>query len=732
MKKTLCLLLIFTMAFSLMGIPGLADETAQDYKPLIYGDVDEDGVIDSVDALTILKFNVGLETLTERQKQAAEVDAQEGINAVDAMEILNYGVGKTYYFPIYATLRETSFAYEEDPTADTSFKITREGLAPKTIYMISATAFAPVSNDSFLKSQAARFIVALQGLVNRDFDGVNNTSMIYITGDTYDSLWLKYMEGEGKFLNGYERVTIRTFDEFMTTFANQIKQCGIVEWDGNVPATANVASTICGLDGYLPVLKEDAEGSFYQMIVNDYNVPVKQSLVGLFTGEKGTKIADTDLNSSGSAKNDAYRWALEKYMDRCSSRYLAYTVDGAGCVKGNPTASLGGNGDMNLNCIVNQDYYIARRCFFFDLTCVADEAPCDDPDQPLGTDLETTKMIFQARYDRASGTFGQILGFPPWWLKYTSEFNNGQYVATTVEWMYVDLATSYNLAKEADAAQPCQMLNASAYYKYTPTTTEYKNNRPATKEKFDENTYYFLYYVGDYDSSAWLKRWVGQYWERDKMRGEIPLMWCFNPNLSNRVPMIFDYVYENKTANDYITAGDSGAGYVMPAALFKEGSNHRTMPDGARNWAAYCSKFYQKFDMDITGFIINGNYPMDERVMNLFNNISARGSFHNDPRHRLTIYKGTPYVYLHNGVDARPAYVEESVKSMYSYMNDMLDYGNFGAYRNVCHSPTELYNLQARFIEYASEKNSNMKYKFVDPYTYFDLIEQSGQGVFID
>ena len=61
------------------------------------------------------------------------------------------------------------------------------------------------------------------------------------------------MMEDGNFFNGYNIVEIKKFDVFMSTFKAQIEQCGIVLWDPQAPSTANVAQTICGLDGYLPV-----------------------------------------------------------------------------------------------------------------------------------------------------------------------------------------------------------------------------------------------------------------------------------------------------------------------------------------------------------------------------------------------------------------------------------------------------------------------------------------------
>ena len=369
------------------------------------------------------------------------------------------------------------------------------------------------------------------------------------------------------------------------------------------------------------------------------------------------------------------------------------------------------------------------------MTSNATEAPCDDPDQPIGTDQETMKKIMQARYDRANGEFGQLFGFPPWWLKYTSDVSpaRGNYGGVQLEWDFTEWCSAYNLAKEADAAQPCYMYNASVYYKYIPTVEKYENNQPTEKLTFDPNTYYFTLYLGDYDSSAWMKKWVSEYWMKDNKRGEIPMAWAFNPNLSDRAPMLFDYVYENKTENDYFITGDSGAGYVVPAMLL-ESSEKRTNPDATREWLRYATPYYQKFDMDITGFILNTSHLVSEETMSTYNQLSPVGSFHimgagNKP---LVIYNGVPYLVLQNQIWCAPDRRDEMMHLMFQHMfNTMAMSGyNFSVYRNICDSPDNIYDTVTDYIQYCADQGITVKY--VDPYTLFDLILQSGQGEIIN
>lgn len=62
------------------------------------GDMDNNGRIDAVDALIVLKTSVGKYTANDDEKQAADVNEDGKINAVDALEILKKAVGKNACF----------------------------------------------------------------------------------------------------------------------------------------------------------------------------------------------------------------------------------------------------------------------------------------------------------------------------------------------------------------------------------------------------------------------------------------------------------------------------------------------------------------------------------------------------------------------------------------------------------------------------------------------------------
>ncbi len=610
---------------------------------------------------------------------------------------------------------------KKDTSPDMSFKVSTSGLTPKTLYRVTHRVFEGMEN--LYEKDAARLICSLQGLINRDYE-TNGNILVYVINDHLDDFWLDYIMGEGKSFHHLALKDLNSFEEFLEIFREIICSCGMILWDENVPATANVAATVCGLEGYLPVKYDENDDSLYNQL-KKAGVPEKQSLVGLF-GKDGS----VDMGS-GSAKCDAYLWAMDKYFDRCSSRYIAYVLDGASCSRTSPCYNPQSPSNVFSNCIYNHDYYIARRCFFFDLTCYDKEAPIDDPNQRLGTDRETFIKILRRRYDRANGEIGQLLGFPPWWMKYTKDSGTGGVIATVLEWDCVCLGSAFNLAKEADAAHPCSMPNASAYCNYKSHVKEYRWPRPKERLKFDKNTKYFTIYGGDYDSAAWLRNHVCNFFSHENARGSLPINWAFNPNLSERAPMVFDYVYENMTDNDFFVAGDSGAGYVIPYGLTAE-CDYRENPPAIFEWAEYSKPYYERFDYDITGFIINGNETVTNEIMAAFNRISPKGSFHNSLKRPLTVYNGTPYLHLQNEVSGKPDRIEASLPVMYEYMSDYMGKFNFSGYRTVCDSPDETKQLVERFIAYAKEHDPRFEYKYVDIHTFFDLVLQSGQGDIIN
>lgn len=571
----------------------------------------------------------------------------------------------------------------------------------KTLYIIDDKEYLePCGNDTVQRYDTMKFTVALQGLLNRE------EPKLFILWQDADTFWLDYLSSPGKLLYGYEHIKIRSFDELLRVFSDEIRSRGLVAWDYNVPATANVATTICGADGLLPVRGDGSPGSVMCKVIEATGAEVKLDLRGMFTG--AGIIPGTRRPSSGSAKCDAYLWALEKYLYKTDPTLLFYTLDGISWADDRPYYP-----DLGNAFVYNHDYAIARRAFVFDVSSYDDELPCDDPSQPLGTDYATMKQILIRQYERSGGQkMITVCGFNPWQRKYTDYGGRGKHGGVEAEWRFTEVISAYNCVKDADAYCYCGLANASLCRHYK-LKERYKNRNPQPTAEYDQNKTYILFYVGDYDASAWTYRFVPQ-WYRDKNLGKNPLMWCFNPNLSDRIPHVFDFIYENYTQNDYFQAGDSGAGYNNPRLLYPP-RIHSDLPSGAEAYVEHNKRYFDKFDMHIIGFVINGVHPIDEAQMADIARFADVGVGHNSYGRPTEIVNGTVFMPHTADICSPGTKVEDAVKSALLHI-DRCDKGKkFHIFRTILTSPTMHDEIYAGLRQARPDAN----FELVDPYTFF-------------
>ncbi len=676
-----------------------------------YGDIDDNGAINAADALLALRAAVGRYNPAAAAFAAGDVDGNNTLNAVDALWILRRAVRRVDRFPV-----ETAGG-DDDPQPTGDFHLSATGLQPNTVYVMPKGCFTRAV-EGVMPHDVARLVSSLQGLLNRE---VATNRVALVIADDYSVTWLPYLQEHSDLLAGMTNtVSITSFDEFLRVFRAQIIECGLLLWDPDVPSTANVAETICGLDGPLPVKYLTGENSLYNRLLALGAKP-KLSLVDKFTG-KGL-IPGTSLLSTGSVKCDPYLWALEKYSARCSSGYLVYTPDGASSTEGNPIYEKDEHSkSLDYNHSFGYDYGIYRRAFFFDLTPIDTEAPCDDPNQIIGTDAATLRAILLNRYYRAGGEFGEVVGFPPWQLKYTTHNNWGSVIDTAVEAAFTSFVTCYNCYMDADGS----VADCSLYAQF-PLADSYAapaNHKPVT-EQYDPNTMYLYLYTGDYDSSGWALQYLYPGYNNPQ-RGQFPITWSITPGLSNRIPMLFDYLYKNQTDQDYFSSANSGVGYVRPQSLFREESE-RTLPNGDKAFIRINRRYFNKFDMDSVGFIIG---TLSDRVCRTYNQFAPSGSNTNDPGWTPAVYAGTPYVRIKNGIGNPPGGGEvsaDSLRDMLSFAQSMRPYGGAG-FRTIRFTAGDLKKTQDAFLAYAAEKDPSTTYRFVDYQTYFAMLAASQNG----
>jgi hypothetical protein len=451
-------------------------------------------------------------------------------------------------------------------------------------------------------------LTALQGLANRESPRFYLFCCRQFGMDT-DRFWFDWFRGEDGWFRHAEIRSLPDLDSVVACFRSSFD--GLVVYDGNVPATAAIASTAAGVERLLPVRYDPAPDSVFARL-RGRQLPVKLWLVhpdgsALFNGRD--PVPGLAEPSSGSPKIDAYRWALGRYLvpGRCGPGVAAYYVDAFWLTR--PTQS-----EPDMHTLSNHDWFIARRAFFFDLSPWGDEAPIDDPSQTIGADKRCLLDLLGWFARGAEGGLVRIGGFPPWPFKYTADGRAGRHEGVPTEWEFTRLISQFNAYKEADAAGIGAMANAS-FYQHYPLQSRYPqpNPKPALADWRARGwvsaagmvtpRLYLGHYVGDYDSPSWLYKAVPAFF-RDPRRGQVPLGWAFDPNLADRAPQALVYAYRHASTNDFFIAGDSGAGYLNPRALTVRPDSG--LPSGLMKWQVHCRRYFAQWDMTVAGFILDG------------------------------------------------------------------------------------------------------------------------------
>ena len=571
------------------------------------------------------------------------------------------------------------------------------------------------TREDIIKSwDEMHFITAIQGLANR-----KNPNLYVFFNESTDKFWLDKMTAPNSWMAKTKITKIDNLDGLIFKYRSYFK--GAVVYDGNVAATSNVASTIAGCDNLVPVRYDESKDSLYYYLIVSPNGPrlhVKKWLVNrdgsaLFTGSG--KIPGTDRDSTGSAKNDAYIWAKINYLDKgkCSKQFMGYYID----FYWTKVSSLN---DLGLATLVNQDFQIANKGFVFDLGVWEDEGVIDDPNQKPGLDLETFKEILHSAYKQANGGMVQISGFTPWNYKYTRfKGAGGKHGEVDTEWRHAELLSNFNAYMDADAVGYSDMANASVFSKF-PLKKEYKQFKPTIDDlkgqglidsdgKVKEKSY-VCFYVGDYDSAAWLNRAMPEIWE-DPARGLVPLGWAINPQLAQRFAFGMDYFRNTATQFDSFVAGDNGAGYLNPGSLI-EPRQFSGLPDGVDAWKLHCQKWFKQFDISSVGFVIDGFAPkMNERLLDAYAEIAPDGIGGQKLPSNQGVYKNImPYIAM-GGVD-RPS---DAVR-ISGYLGKNVP--EFMLIRNILWTPT----MQKEFMDTMREKKGS-DVVFLDPYSFFLLMK---------
>jgi hypothetical protein len=228
--------------------------------------------------------------------------------------------------------------------------------------------------------------------------------------------------------------------------------------------------------------------------------------------------------------------------------------------------------------------------------------------------------------------------------------------------------------------------------------------------------------VGDYDAAAWTYRFIPR-WSRDEKLGKNPLMWCFNPNLSDRIPQVFDFIYESLTSSDYFEAGDSGAGYNNPRLLYPP-RVHSDLPSGAETFVAHNKYYFDKFDMHCIGFVINGVYPTDEVQMTDIARFADVGTGYNGYGAPTKVVGGAVFMPHTCDISGEGVDIKHSVDTALSFIDRCDKNKRFHIFRTILTSPS----THDALLHGLREARPEADFELVDPYTFFKFAKHAAEN----
>ena len=296
------------------------------------------------------------------------------------------------------------------------------------------------------------------------------------------------------------------------------------------------------------------------------------------------------------------------------------------------------------------------------------------------------------------------------------------------EWKYAQVISAYNGIMDADALGYSGMANAS-FYQHFPLADRYPQNKRPTLEDLKERKLilpdgsvapysYVTFYMGDYDAAAWLNYHVPLWWQ-DPARGTIPCGWAFNPNLARRAPHALHFARTEQSAQDWFMAGDSGAGYLNPGMLSAPRLDPE-LPDGWDAWIAHNRRYFDRWDLSITGFIIDGHSPgMGQRGMDAYRQFSPDGIVGQKIPQAGLHKKTMPYIRMKLDLYGNPPEAGPRIARLVEP-----DLPQFMVIRTILKSPT----WHRQTMQHAKQAPGGKALRFVDPYTFFLLLKTDQQA----
>jgi len=266
---------------------------------------------------------------------------------------------------------------------------------------------------------------------------------------------------------------------------------GYVVWDTAVRTSLIVAFTAAGL--------EDA------VVVSEKEVPLAE--------HAGLRLLE-DFRGRFRGMNDAaiYRWARDRYWERCSREFIVW---------------LGGEHGTVMKPAV-ADWGMHKKVFFSDLSC----RPSDTAEYALAR-----RLLSEMK------PMSMVMG----WHSYAKD----------LEEEFVTLTSSFGHRVEGLNSLPNLSFSAQVPLSHGFVFRNNHHVAPGAKPPVENKVYISCVQTDGIGLGAWLK----------PGRGEIPYAWEVLMNYTWMAPGMAEYFYTMATPNDYFIGCLSGPGYLYPKAV---------------------------------------------------------------------------------------------------------------------------------------------------------------------
>jgi hypothetical protein len=390
---------------------------------------------------------------------------------------------------------------------------------------------------------------SLQGLVNRkgpqlilDF-GIYDDPAARRTNEDFlpDEIWQKkfrpYVGNQDAHNLAYYRTlyafTERTLslEEAVKSFRNVLE--GAVVWDPDFPDTVNLALMLAGLENLLVI-----PGEKINWVQNEFGLEIKH-----------------DLRGRWSDRLELYEWAFKQLYPLCKQGQIA-------CVE--PGWQRPEFADYLVqNCIFTYSLTssVPNRLFKIGQTLLL---------LLVGGPFGLRNLIFETHLDGMLKRFGvwlMGLGSRETWLAtriqravqpkpYPTIF--GWHTRRDDELAFMLLLSANNLR-----LIPSHLASNFSFHSQLPAKVAFQQEHAVPQNIHLEDKIYLTFTLSDGDQLVLMDTAELGNWRREE-RGLVPFNWETQPLLVELAPALLGQYYQTRKASDYLIAGPSGAGYIIP------------------------------------------------------------------------------------------------------------------------------------------------------------------------